>query len=116
MGPRMRSRIEMVPDGGERLDVPASVAVDQERLDAGGTRSCEVLGGRVADVKRLPGGAADELERGLEDPRIRLPRSHGRGGDDAVEATAEAAAVEHVGEREVPVGDAHEPQAHATQL
>ena len=105
-----------VATSAERADVAAAVAVEQQRPDPGGVGARDVLLGGVADVERLAGGAAGDLEGLREDHRVGLTRARPGGGHDAVQRVAQAAALEHLGQRHVPVRDAHQAQAARPQL
>ena len=53
---------------------------------------------------------------GREDRRVGLASSGARRGDDAVERAAEPAARQHLGQRDVPVRHADEPEAEPAKL
>ncbi len=98
----------------EAMSPPPSRSNSRQGMPAASCRG-DVLLRRVADVKRLARLAAGELERRREDRRIGLSRSRSGRGDDAVEGGAETAALEHLGQRDVPVGDADERQRALAQ-
>ena len=101
----------MVPDGLQRVDVGAAAAVDQQRRMPAARAPSTSSAGRVADVERLaPAEHPASSQRGLEDRRVRLSRAGAGRGDDAVERAAEPAALQHLGQRAVPVRDADERQ------
>src|SRR5918995_1409366 len=94
----------------------AAVASDDQGPDAGSPRPVGVLAGGVADVQRLIGPAARELERGAEDPGVRLAGPGAGRGDNPVQEAIQAAAVQDGLERAVPVGDHNQVQAPVAQL
>src|ERR687891_1348894 len=98
----------MLTDLAQGGDVAAvAAAVDEQCPNAGRPRPRDILLGRVADVEGLIRADSGELQRLLEDRGIGLAGPGPCRAHDAIEQPAEAAALQHGGERaaSVPDGD-----------
>src|SRR4051812_33621970 len=104
--PAKRTASDMGLDLLQRCDVPAAIAVEQKRADPRGLRAGPAPPGRTADVPRLARLAAGLAERCGEDAWIGLAGSRRGRADDAVERRPQPAALQHLGQRDIPVGDA----------
>ena len=92
-----------------------AVASDEDRLDAGRPRAGDVGVEVVARVDGLVRLRACELERAREDRRVGLRRAELGGRHDGVDERAQARALEHVVQRDVPVADDHDRGAALAQ-